>query len=153
MRVGLISCCKEKLDHAAPARELYKSDYFRKSMAWISKPGRVDEWAILSAQHGLVLPDQVIEPYDLNLSSQARLQIARWADMVHEQLMDQWGETPIYMVVAGYEYRQALNQMPCVEDVIASWTRTRQERMGSTRGQMGIGVIKKYLKEDRGYGV
>ena len=152
MRIGLISCCKEKLDHAAPAQELYVSDYFKKSKAWITKPGRVDEWGILSAHHGLVMPNRVIEPYDVCLADLPKLKQERWADWVHEQLCDQWGESVIYMVVAGYEYRQALKQMPMVEDVIQHWTRMRSHTMGNTRARMGIGVIKRYLKEDKGYG-
>ena len=138
MRVGLISCCKEKLDHAAPAEELYCSSFFKLSKAWIKK--RVKEWGILSAEHGLVMPDQVIEPYDRKLTDLPRLQRERWNDYVHEQLVDKWGEDVTYVIVAGAEYRKALMLMPHVEDVISSW------------GASGIGVIKKYLKEDRAYG-
>jgi hypothetical protein len=152
MRIGLISCCKEKLNHPAPARELYVSDYFKKCMTWISKPGRVDGWGILSAKHGLVMPDQVIEPYDLCLADLPKLKQQRWADWIHEQLTDQWGDSVIYTILAGYEYRRAVSQMPAVEDVIDHWTRMRAHTMGNTRARMGIGVIKKYLKEDRPYG-
>lgn len=151
MRVGLISCCKEKLDHAAPAEELYCSSFFKLSKAWIKK--RVREWGILSAEHGLVLPHEVIEPYDRALSSLPRLQKERWNDYVHEQLIKKWSEQAIYLVVAGADYRTALRQMPYVEDVISFWTeQRRQAGMSGRRAVMGIGVIKKYLKEDRPYG-
>src|SRR5690242_11928301 len=33
-RIALISCSSEKLDHAAPARDLYTSALFRKSVQW-----------------------------------------------------------------------------------------------------------------------
>jgi len=151
MRVGLIACCKEKLDHAAPAEELYKSQLFKASKQWITK--KVDEWGILSAEHGLVLPDQVIEPYDRALSTLTRLQKERWCDYVHEQLMDKWSDNAIYMIVAGADYRSVLSQMPYVEDVLAYWTQQRREGgMTSRRAAMSIGIIKKYLKEGKGYG-
>ena len=106
MRVGLISCCKEKLDHKAPAEELYCSQLFKLSKQWIIK--RVKEWGILSAQYGLVMPSRVIEPYDLALHELKPVHRERWADMVHKQLMTQWGDTPIYMILAGADYRDAV---------------------------------------------
>ena len=151
MRVGLISCCKEKLNHVAPAQELYCSSYFKLSKAWITK--RVDQWGILSAEHGLIMPDQVIEPYDRALTDLSRLHKERWVDYVHEQLVKKWSEQAIWLVVAGAEYRAALKYMPCVEDVIGYWTGQRKQNgMSGRKSMMGIGVIKKYLKEDRAYG-
>lgn len=66
MKTALIACCSQKLAHAAPARELYTSDLFKKSVAWAEK--HCDQWFILSAKHHLVKPDQIIKPYDLALS-------------------------------------------------------------------------------------
>jgi cytoplasmic iron level regulating protein YaaA (DUF328/UPF0246 family) len=150
MRIGLISCSKQKLDHPAPAQELYQGQLFKLSKKWISS--RCDEWAILSARYGLVMPDQVIEPYDLALSRLPRLKQQRWRDWVHEQLVDKWGEDVIYMILAGAEYRAALRQMPMVEDVIRCWTQWRIDQgMTRRRAAMGIGLIKKALKENRGY--
>jgi hypothetical protein len=157
MRIGLISCGKEKLDHAAPAQDLYTGSYFRLCKQWISKRtgehGRCDEWAILSAKYGLVMPDQVIEPYDLALSDLPRLKRERWEDWVLEQLMDKWGETVIYMVLMGHDYKHVVkSNMPMVEDVIECWTQWRRDRgMTNRRAAMSIGLIKQALKEDRGY--
>lgn len=154
MRIGLIACSKRKLDHPAPAEELYIGPVFKLAKKWITRTGRVDAWAILSARHGLVMPDQEIEPYDVSLSSLPSLQKARWCDWVHEQLMDKWGEDAIYMVVAGADYRAALSQMSLVEDVIEGWTQMRMNRgMTRRRACVGIGVLKKLLKDNTGYGV
>jgi hypothetical protein len=151
MRVGLISCCKEKLDHAAPAEELYCSQLFKLSRQWIIK--RAGEWGILSARYGLVMPDQGIEPYDTKLSDFGCLHKERWDDYVHEQLVSRWSEDAVYTVVAGADYRAALKQMPYVEDVLGYWTQCRRDSgMSSRRAAMSIGIIKKYLKEDRNYG-
>jgi hypothetical protein len=150
LRVGLIGCGKEKLPHAAPASELYIGSFFTLSKEWISKPGRVDEWAILSAKHGLVLPDQVIEPYDLALYTLDYKECIKWGLRVHKQLVERWGHQTIYLILAGAYYRVALNDMPFVEDVIACWTNWRNMN-GMKRPQMGIGVIKQYMKRDEGF--
>lgn len=149
MRVGLIACCAQKLDEPAPARELYQSDLFRKAMTWIEK--RVDEWGILSAKHGLVLPDQILEPYDLSLDELAAEERRKWEARVRKQLLEQWGDQVIYMVLAGCHYKRALYDFPMVEDPVAHWTELRRAR-GMRRPAIGIGVLKKLLKEDHHYG-
>jgi hypothetical protein len=150
VRIGLISCSKQKLDHPAPAQELYQGQLFKLSKKWISS--RCDEWAILSAKHGLVLPDQVIAPYDVTLSGYTEDQRRTWRNLVGDQLATTWGREAVYMVLAGAEYRAALRYMPMVEDVIECWTQWRRDQgMTRSRAAMGIGLIKKALKEDRGY--
>ena len=152
MRVGLIGCCAEKGPEAAPARELYRSRLFRSAMGWISKPGRVNEWAILSAKHGLVMPDDMIDPYDVALSSLTADERRDWEAMVREQLLARWGGNAIFMVLAGADYRAALRGLPYVEDVIAHWTQQRRDRgMIPRRAAMGIGLIVKACNEGRGY--
>lgn len=150
MRVGLIGCGKDKLDRAAPAKELYTGPFFKLTKRWITHPGRVDEWGILSAKHGLVLPDEVVSPYDVTLSGMPRTKILKWAAMVHEQLMSRWGKEAIYMILAGASYKSAVFEMPQVEDVIQHWTDVRKAR-GMRRPHMSIGVIKKYIIEGRGF--
>jgi len=148
----LISCSKEKLDHPAFAQDLYTGPLFKLSKQWIlhrldKKFGPINEWGILSAKYGLVLPQVKIGPYDQALSSMPSKARDRWAQMVHTQLMQQWGANVIYMVLAGADYRACLRGMPLVEDVIDSWTRERVEHgMTRSRAAMGIGIIKRYLK-------
>lgn len=146
MRVGLISCSKRKLAHAAPAAELYQGELFKLSRAWIAKPGRVGAWGILSAKHGLVMPDQILEPYEMSLRSVGSEARAEWARRTHLQLVERWGPGAIYMVLAGCDYRDALLWMPMTEDVIAHWTAVRKRR-GMRRPGVGIGVMKRLLRE------
>lgn len=63
--VLLLGCVGPKLAHAAPARDLYRSPYFRSKRDYADASGK--PWFILSALHGLVAPDSIIEPYDLSL--------------------------------------------------------------------------------------
>lgn len=65
MTVYLIACSAKKLPHAAPAAELYQGQAFKLARALADRDA--DRWAILSAKHGLVEPDTIIEPYDYAL--------------------------------------------------------------------------------------
>ncbi|NGO67869.1 DUF6884 domain-containing protein [Streptomyces boncukensis] len=63
--VYVIPCSGKKLDHAAPARELYRGSYFLTCWrAAAAFAGDDDLVLILSARHGFVTLDQVLEPYD-----------------------------------------------------------------------------------------
>lgn len=63
--VVLISCSKSKLTHRAPARELYTGQLFRKAVAWAERNSH--QWFVVSALHGLVKPDQELDPYDFTV--------------------------------------------------------------------------------------
>jgi len=59
---ALIQCTDSKRDEPAPARDLYDtSSYFRKMRRWVDL--KADEWYILSAKHGIVQPDVVLDPF------------------------------------------------------------------------------------------
>jgi len=99
--VILIGCTKEKLSHAAPARDLYTGRVFRASVAYAEAKG--EPWAVLSALHGVVLPDAVIEPYDVTLADRPRAERLSWAGLVAEQL-DELGAPSRITVLAGGAY-------------------------------------------------
>lgn len=65
--IVLVTCVKSKLNHAAPAKDLYTSPLFRKQRRYAEATGV--PWFILSAKCGLVAPDEVIEPYELYLAT------------------------------------------------------------------------------------
>jgi hypothetical protein len=75
-RIALIGCSAQKLARPAPARELYTGALFRFSVAYAEKRGL--RWVVLSAKHGVVLPDDVIEPYDMTLARWTPPQIMKW---------------------------------------------------------------------------
>lgn len=60
--IVLVSCVKEKLERPAAARDFYTSALFRKERAYAEASGA--PWFILSAEHGLVAPDDWLAPYD-----------------------------------------------------------------------------------------
>ena len=78
--IALVACSKKKLGYPAPAKDLYQGALFKKARAWAE--ANADEWYILSAEHGLVFPDQVLEPYDRTLPAHRY----DWTTMVIGQL-------------------------------------------------------------------
>ena len=66
--IGLVSCTKSKAGHAMPAKNLYlPSSLFRKARAYCERT--YDDWYILSAKHGVLHPESVVEPYDVTLNN------------------------------------------------------------------------------------
>ena len=58
--IALVGCVKGKRTAETEAQDLYTSDLFKKRRAHVNRRGL--EWFILSAQHGLVAREQVIDP-------------------------------------------------------------------------------------------
>lgn len=104
MRIGLVSCGKEKLTSAAPARDMYQGDLFKKARRYAE--ANYDKWFILSAKYGLLDPDQVIEPYDKTLNGMKKKERAAWTMDVVEQLAAVTDkEKDLFFLHAGRNYR------------------------------------------------
>lgn len=104
--VGLVACAKTKLCVPAPARDLYQSALFKRASAYCDRT--YDRWYILSAKHGLLQPDRVIEPYDKTLKTMRKEERQRWADMVFEQISAANPPDATYYFHAGQRYREFL---------------------------------------------
>jgi hypothetical protein len=105
--IYLVSCVAKKRDHSAPAQDLYTSEWFRRARAYVERTG--SRWFILSAQHGLVNPDQVIAPYNRTLNKMNIEERRTWALRVQRQLEDL--ELPAGVCItlfAGERYREFL---------------------------------------------
>lgn len=106
MRVALVGCASQKLKRPAPARELYVSALFKKASAYAQQ--EADSWFILSAKHGLVHPDEVLEPYDVKLGTKQAGPIHDWSQKVRAQLIE---HVPVYaevLLLAGGQYQYAI---------------------------------------------
>lgn len=137
----LVACGAAKHAHAAPSRELYTGDLFAKSRAYVEALG--GPWFILSAKHGLVHPDTVLEPYDQCLDAMTLVQQNEWAVDVAASLEregwqdDEGGEDfPLIVFLAGRAYRSFLqnhlSRLACVDAPMAG---------------LGIGHQKAWLVE------
>lgn len=104
VRTGLVGCVKQKRDEPAPARDLYVSPLFRKRRAHAERT--CDDWVILSALHGVVSPEQVLEPYDSTLKTMGAAERRSWAAAVASELARRFGnlDQHVFEVHAGSEY-------------------------------------------------
>lgn len=111
-QVGLVACCAEKRSGACEAQHLYTSPLFVMSARAAASLG---EWAILSAKHGLLLPRQVILPYDLALDDMPRRLRELWGAATKKQIRDRWPEDTQFVVFAGALYQEAVRGLPWLD--------------------------------------
>ena len=105
-RIALVSCVKQKRSSAAPARDLYVSELFRGLRRYAE--ARADTWYILSAEHGLLRPDQVVSPYERTLSTMRRPERLAWAARVQRQLLEVLPPSAHVILLAGARYRETI---------------------------------------------
>jgi hypothetical protein len=89
-RIGLVGCVKTKLDHVASAKDLYVSPLFRGRRAYVESS--CSRWFILSAKHGLVDPDAILEPYDQTLETASLGERREWSSGVLAAIRQKVGD-------------------------------------------------------------
>ena len=62
----LLGCVSQKGSSPAPAKDLYRSELFRRRRLWAEASG--NPWWIVSAEYGLIHPDEVVAPYDTRIA-------------------------------------------------------------------------------------
>lgn len=84
------------------------SDLFQKAYAYCIK--KYDCVAILSAKYGLLLLDDIIEPYNLTLNHMSSDEIKRWSNSIFTQMNDRLELVSFNKVFfhAGKKYRHFL---------------------------------------------
>jgi hypothetical protein len=106
LHVGLVACSRAKAEQRAPARELYLSPLFRAARAYAER--RYAQWFVLSARHGLVDPDTVLEPYDLSLRQLSARDREQWGNRVAVELTDRFSAGTVLWFHAGALYRDSI---------------------------------------------
>ncbi len=107
-RVALVACGKRKLGHQAKAKDLYAGTLFKLSMAYAGTL-EADKLFILSAKHGLLDPEQKIEPYDKTLKWMPARDVKLWAAEVVAALGRVANlQSDHFILLAGNEYRKYL---------------------------------------------
>lgn len=130
----LVSCVSQKATEPCAARDLYQSDWFRKARAYVEALRA--PWRILSAEHGVVHPDQTIGPYDRTLATMPAHQRQLWAHWVSRQL-SQFTFPPNVVFLAGENYRHP---------DLMQWLRaTRGAAVDVPMAGLGIGQQKAWL--------
>jgi hypothetical protein len=109
-RVLLLGCVKTKRQGTHPAKDLYTSPLFSKRRGYAEASGL--PWFILSAEHGLVDPDQPIEQYDRTLNGMKAADREVWGGRVVQALRDRLGDFrgTTFEVHAGARYVDAIQQ-------------------------------------------
>lgn len=106
-RICLVACSAEKRSGPVQARELYTSLRFQKARLYAERS--YDAWYILSAKHGLVAPDAVLEPYDLSLRSLDEAGCQKWAKDVVDRLLEVSQSGDAITILAEDDYAKPLS--------------------------------------------
>lgn len=110
----LVTCVKTKQRRPSAAKDLYTSPLFRKQRAY-AETGHAP-WFILSAEHGLVAPDDWLAPYERYLPDTPASYREAWAAWVAERLQMLTGPMTgkVIEVHAGADYLDVLR--PVLEE-------------------------------------
>ncbi len=130
-KVALIGCSARKLHVPEVARKLYQGALFQKSVAWAESHDM--PWGVLSAKYDLVLPDTVIEPYDLTLRDLPRDIREAWGKTTGEAIEGAWPDAT-FVFLAGEYYKLAVAKF--------------EERVEFPLLGMGIGQRMAWLKRN-----
>lgn len=108
--IVLIGCVKTKAPEAGPARDLYLSPLFERRRRYAESSGQ--PWYILSAEHGLLEPGSIIEPYDVSLADQTAGYRQAWGEWVAAKLTRVRGPIDglVIEVHAGTAYVDAIDE-------------------------------------------
>lgn len=107
-KIILISCVSKKRSHRAAAQDLYTSTLFTLNLRY-ARQLKPDAIFILSAKHGLLDPETIIDPYDVTLNKMSAASLRDWADNVRGQLAARTDlERDHFTFLAGNNYRKFL---------------------------------------------
>jgi len=101
--IGLVGCVKSKHRTARPAGAMYRSPLFHGAREYVERS--CERWLILSAHHGVLEPNEVIEPYDTTLLTFTIAEKREWSQRVVAQLQTRVSlEGAAFEIHAGQEY-------------------------------------------------
>jgi len=131
--VVLVACVGEKRKYSTAAADLYQSDWFIKARKYAEQNG--DSWAILSALHGLVAPEQILAPYEKTLNAMPAIERNVWAKRVAEEIRRTIKAGSRLVFLAGEKYRNPLTSY------------LKEYHIEIPMENMGIGQQLAWLKE------
>lgn len=143
----IVGCGKTKRDVPSKAKDLYTGQLFRAARKYAETHG--DGWVIMSAGHGLLDPNQKIEPYDRTLVGMGfddRRQVGAWCQADFRQVMQSLGaketngQYPRIRIVllAGQDYAKTLTQF--------TWLRNHKDWIEQPLAGLGIGERLAWFK-------
>jgi len=107
-KIFLLSCVKSKQSFRARAADLYTSALFKKMLRY-AQCNKPDEIFILSAKHGLLALDDMIDPYEQTLNNMPIMERRDWTQRVLRELRCRVDlERDEFTILAGDKYRRFL---------------------------------------------
>ena len=104
--IVLVSCTSMKKKGFYKAKELYNSPWFHKVLSIVERMG--DQWYIISAEHGLLDPNQIILDYNTTLLKMKKNQREDWAKKVLKDFLPLVESGDKVIILAGKYYREFL---------------------------------------------
>lgn len=104
--IGLVACAKTKASTRQPAKELYLSHLFMLARRYCE--ANYKHWYILSASHGLLAPNTIINPYDETLKYFTPDARKKWAERVITEARKIEIADPLFVFHAGGWYAKLL---------------------------------------------
>lgn len=84
VNIGIVQAGKTKRQEATRARDLYTGSLFVASRRWAET--RMDDWVILSAEHGVLDPDAIVSPYCKSLRSLNLRERVAWGKVAADSI-------------------------------------------------------------------
>lgn len=110
--ITLVSCVGEKQKKACAAKDLYQSAWFVKAREYVESKNC--NWYIISAKHGLIHRDEIVEPYNQTLNEMNSNECRKWASAVFGQILKMLPNGGNIRFFAGDRYRKYL--IPLLEN-------------------------------------
>jgi len=108
MKVALLSCTSSKKEYPCTAAEMY-SPSPRFALAYQYAKQVADVVYVLSAKHGLLSENEVIEPYNETLNDKSKAERRIWANHVLKSLEKKYSlETDEFIIIVGRVYNEFL---------------------------------------------
>lgn len=104
--VYCVSCGKDKGSKRLKARDMYTGAIFRKRMLIAEKEG--DEVIIISGKHGVLDPEQLIDPYDERMPKKGTKAWTEMREKMSQQLLDRYGFKVRYVMLGSTDYSDIL---------------------------------------------
>lgn len=104
--IALVSCVSKKDSQPCSAQDLYQSTWFLKARAYVEQ--QYSSWYILSAQYGLLQPEELISPYDKTLNKTPAHERRQWSVRILDQVQQTVVGPSEINIFAGIRYREYL---------------------------------------------
>ena len=101
----IINCKQSKQDRACLVREMYQPSTLFQEQVKLAEVF-YDEWAVLSCKYGIVFPDQIIEPYDLCMTTGQHINpanvmdkanIGKWINLVSQTDLSKYTQVDLHL--------------------------------------------------------